>query len=296
MNSKDTFFSKKRTLNLAGTLFELSSPIVMGILNITPDSFFAGSRSTDENSIVNRCEAILTEGGTIIDIGAYSSSIGAYSSRPSSSDISEEEEMERLLPALKLIRSKFPNVILSVDTFRSNIARRVVEEFGVQMVNDISAGELDDEMMPTVASLNVPYIMMHMRGTPQTMQQHTSYNHLIRDMIRYFVEKIDKARQNGINDVILDPGFGFSKNLAQNYEILARLAEFRIFQLPILVGISRKSMICKATGTNTDQALAGTITANTLALVNGADILRVHDVKEAVDTIKIVSAYQGKII
>lgn len=284
MSPKDTFFSKKRTLNLRGTLLELSSPVVMGILNVTPDSFYPGSRVNNESGILKRCEQILTEGGLIIDIGAYSS-------RPSAEHISEEEEISRLEFALQLIRKEFPDAFLSVDTFRANVARKVVENFGVQIVNDISAGEMDENMMTTVAELKIPYILMHMVGTPQTMQQNTKYEHFLRDVIRYFVDKTDKAKKAGIHDIILDPGFGFSKTLEQNYELLNRLSEFRIFELPLLVGLSRKSMICKATGNTPETALAGTIAANTIALLKGADILRVHDVKEAVDTIQIVKAH-----
>jgi len=286
MNSKDTFFSKSRTLNLRGTLYELSSPVVMGILNITPDSFFEGCRFTTESDILKRCEDILSQGGEIIDIGAYSS-------RPLAEHISEEDELNRLLEALRVIRKEFPGAILSVDTFRAGIARKVIEEFGVQMINDISAGDMDEQMMTTVAELKVPYVMMHMKGTPQTMQQQTQYEHLIRDITRYFAEKIDKAKKMGIHDIIIDPGFGFGKDLKQNYLLLSKLNEFRIFQLPMLIGISRKSMISNILETTPSNALAGTIAANTLALMNGADILRVHDVKEAFDTIQIVKAYKN---
>ncbi len=286
MISKDTFFSKKRTLNFAGTLYELSSPMVMGILNITPDSFYEGSRHVSDSDILKRCETVLFEGGDIIDIGAYSS-------RPGAVHISEEEELGRLGPALSLIRKSFPDALLSVDTFRSNVARAVVHDFGVQMINDISAGTLDEAMLETVAGLKVPYIMMHIKGDPRTMQQLTDYHDLVRDILKYFAEKVDQAKKAGIHDIIIDPGFGFGKTLEQNYHLLQRLSEFRIFELPILVGTSRKSMIYKLLDTSADKALAGTIAANTLALLNGADILRVHDVKEAIDAIKIVNAYKN---
>jgi dihydropteroate synthase len=286
MISKDTFFSKKRTLNLSGTLHELSSPAVMGIINLTPDSFYDGGQYNSDTDVLNRCEAILSEGGTIIDIGAYSS-------RPGAEHIPEEEELGRLAPVLKLIRNKFPDALISVDTFRSGIARTVVQDYGVQIINDISAGEMDDNMLETIANLKVPYVMMHMKGTPQTMQQQTEYQNIIKEILKFFAVKVDKAKKLGIHDIIIDPGFGFGKNQEQNYLLLSRLSELRIFELPILVGVSRKSMIHKLLNSGPDQALAGTIAANTLALLNGANILRVHDVKEAVDSIKIVNAYKN---
>lgn len=286
MISKDTFFSKKRTLNLSGTIVELSSPLVMGILNITPDSFYEGGRHTSDTDILKRCENILSEGGSIIDIGAYSS-------RPGAEHISQEEELNRLLPALTLVRKEFPDALISVDTFRSAVANAVVKDFGVNIINDISAGDLDELMFETVASVKVPYIMMHMKGNPQTMQQQANYTNLIKDILRYFSIKVEKARKAGIHDIIIDPGFGFGKTQEQNYQLLARLNEFRIFELPVLVGISRKSMVYKLLETTADNALAGTIALNTLAILNGADILRVHDVKEAIDTVKIVNAYKN---
>jgi dihydropteroate synthase len=286
MISKDNFFSKKQALNFNGTLFDLSSPVVMGILNITPDSFYDGGRYTTETEILKRCELILSQGASIIDIGAYSS-------RPGAEDITEEDELNRLRFALNPIRKEFQNAFISVDTFRSEIAQRVVDEFGVQMINDISAGQMDIAMLEIVANLKVPYIMMHMQGTPQNMQHQTSYAHLIRDIMHYFAEKIAEAKQLDMHDIIIDPGFGFSKTLEQNYQLLSKLNEFKIFELPIMVGISRKSMIYKILESKPEQALAGTITANTLALLNGANILRVHDVKEAVDAVKIVKAYKN---
>jgi dihydropteroate synthase len=286
MISKDTFFSKKRALNFQGTLFDLSSPIVMGILNITPDSFYDGGRYTTKETILRRCENILSEGAAIIDIGAYSS-------RPGAENISEDEELTRLTTAMQAIRKEFPDALISTDTFRSTIAYRVVNDFGVQMINDISAGAMDAAMFETIAGLKVPYIMMHMKGTPQTMQQQTNYEHLVADILRYFAERIEKAIDAGIHDIIIDPGFGFGKTVEQNFQLLSRLDEFRIFELPIMAGVSRKSMINKTIGSNPEGALAGTIAANTLALLKGADILRVHDVKEAVDTIKVVQAYKN---
>lgn len=285
MVSKDTYFSPKRTLNFNGTLFELSSPIVMGILNITPDSFFDGGRYLDVKQIMDRCEKMLSEGAAIIDIGAYSS-------RPGATDISPEEEQERLAKALQPMRKSFPDAIISVDTFRADVARYVVQEFNVNMINDISAGELDPQMFETVASFNVPYILMHMKGTPQTMQQNTNYDNLINDIIRYLAQRINLAVQAGIKDIIVDPGFGFGKTIEQNFKLLANLSDFNIFQRPILVGLSRKSVVYKTLETSPENALNGTLALETIALLNGANILRVHDVKETVEMLKILEAYK----
>lgn len=270
-----------KTLNIKGNLLHLDTPQVMGILNVTPDSFYAGSRKQTEEEIAMRAESILNEGGTIIDIGGYSS-------RPDAAEVSEEEEMARLEMALRIITRNYPDAILSVDTFRSAIARRCVEEFGVAIINDISGGELDTDMFPTIAKLKVPYIMMHMRGTPQTMQQFTHYTHLTADILQWFAERVEKLYQMGANDIIIDPGFGFSKTLEQNYELMRHLSDFRLLELPLLVGISRKSMIYKLLGGTPSDSLNGTIALNTFALLNGADILRVHDVRAAVETVKIV--------
>jgi len=289
MISKDTFFSKKRTINFRGTLFDLSSPIVMGIINITPDSFYKGSRTTSDNEIINRCDQIVSEGAQIIDIGAYSS-------KPGAEIISEDEELARLIPALTIVRKKFPDVLVSVDTFRSGVAQKVIQDFEVQLINDISAGDMDKQMFTTIAKHKVPYVMMHMKGNPQTMQQNTDYKNFIKDIIQYFTGRIDLAKDAGITDIIIDPGFGFGKTVDQNYELLNRLDEFRIFELPILVGLSRKSMIYKIIEGDAEGSLTGTIATNTIALLGGANILRVHDVKEAMDTIKIVSAYKNSYI
>lgn len=270
-----------KTLNIKGNLLHLDTPQVMGILNVTPDSFYAGSRKQTEEEIAMRAESILNEGGTIIDIGGYSS-------RPDAAEVSEEEEMARLEMALRIITRNYPDAILSVDTFRSAIARRCVEEFGVAIINDISGGELDTDMFPTIAKLKVPYIMMHMRGTPQTMQQFTNYTHLTADILQWFAERVEKLYQMGANDIIIDPGFGFSKTLEQNYELMRHLSDFRLLELPLLVGISRKNMIYKLLGGTPSDSLNGTIALNTFALLNGADILRVHDVRAAVETVKIV--------
>ena len=269
-----------KTLNIKGTLIPLEKPIVMGILNITPDSFYAGSRKQSEAEIEKRIQTILEEGGTIIDIGGYSS-------RPDAIDVSSEEEMKRLQMALEILNKQYPDVIISVDTFRADIARRCIELYGVAIINDISAGELDPNMFETVANLRVPYIMMHMRGTPKTMQQHTNYTNMMSEIIQYFAEKVKRLHLMGANDIILDPGFGFSKTVDQNYELMSNLKEFGLFGLPLLVGISRKSMIYKYLGGTPTESLNGTTVLNTFALLNGADILRVHDVKAAVEAVRI---------
>jgi len=271
----------QKTINIKGELVELSKPMVMGILNITPDSFYEGSRKQSEKDILARTEQILTEGGYIIDIGAQSTS-------PSSILLTAKEEIERLAPALEIITKKYPDAVISVDTFYSEVARFCVEKFGVAIINDISGGQIDDKMFDTVAELNVPYILMHIKGTPQTMQKYTDYNDLIQDIFYYFSEKIAQLHLLGINDIIIDPGFGFSKNLDQNYELMSCLKDFQIFNLPLLVGISRKSMIYRLLEGSPSESLNGTTVLNSYALLNGADILRVHDVKEAVETIKII--------
>lgn len=270
-----------KTLNIRGTLTSLSTPLVMGILNITPDSFFADSRKQTEAAIDERIREILSEGGDMIDVGGYSS-------RPDADEVTAEEEMRRLEIALHILNRQYPDIPVSVDTFRSEIARRCVEEYGVAMVNDISGGEMDLRMFPTVAYLKVPYIMMHMRGTPQTMQQHTDYTDMMGEILLYFADKVRQLRLMGVNDIILDPGFGFSKTVEQNYRLMAHLGEFAAFELPLLVGISRKSMIYKFLGGTPADSLNGTTVLNTYALLNGANILRVHDVKEAVEAVRIV--------
>lgn len=261
---------------------DLSTPQVMGILNVTPDSFYAGSRKQSEEEIEQRARQILYEGASIIDIGAYSS-------RPNAEHISPEEEIRRLRFGLEIITRTYPEAVISVDTFRAEVAEICVQEYGVAIINDIAAGEMDDKMFDTVARLNVPYIMMHMLGTPQNMQKSPHYDNLIKEVFLYFAEKIQKLRDKGVKDIILDPGFGFGKNLDHNYELLQHLDDFRIFELPLLAGISRKSMIYRLLGGTPEEALNGTTVLNTIALMKGADILRVHDVKEAVETVKIVT-------
>jgi dihydropteroate synthase len=275
-----------KTINIKGELLDLSRPVVMGILNITPDSFFAGSRKQSEEEIITRAGEILSQGGAVIDIGAQST-------RPASTLLPAEEEIERLKYALTIINREFPEAILSVDTFYSDVARFCVEEHGVAIINDISGGEMDKAMFDMAARLNVPYILMHMRGTPQTMAGLTDYDNLVQDIFYYFSEKVAELHLKGVNDVIIDPGFGFSKTIDQNYELMAALRGFSIFELPLLVGISRKRMIYRLTGTTTEESLNGTTVLNTFALQNGADILRVHDVKEAVEAVKIVSKLKG---
>lgn len=274
------------TINCKGNLIDLSIPKVMGILNTTPDSFYDGGKYKDEIAILDQVETMLIDGATFIDIGAYSS-------KPRAEFVSEEEELNRLLPVIELVLAKFPETILSVDTFRSQVAQKAIEN-GVTIVNDISAGLLDEKMLETVAKLQVPYIMMHMKGTPQTMQSLANYEDVVKEMMYYFSERINVARSFGLNDIIIDPGFGFAKTLEQNYEVMQKLDYFSILELPILVGISRKSMIYKTLDSSAKEALNGTTVLNTIALQKGASILRVHDVKEAVECLKIIEQIEKK--
>lgn len=269
------------TLNVRGRLVNLSTPKVMGILNVTPDSFYEGSRHVTEKDIVQHAEKMLAHGATFLDIGGYSS-------RPGADDIGEEEELRRVLPAMRAVMKAFPDAMVAIDTFRSGVAAAAVDA-GASIVNDISAGTLDPNMPATVARLGVPYIAMHMRGTPKTMNTLTEYDDLVGDIIRYFHEKIASFHQLGIKDIIVDPGFGFAKTVDQNFKLLSRLRELRILGKPILVGLSRESMIWRTLMTSPDNALNGTTCLNTVALLNGASILRVHDVREAADTITLVS-------
>ena len=270
------------TINCKGQLIDLSSPKVMGILNITPDSFYDGGAFKNEKDILKQVEKMLNEGATFIDVGAYSS-------RPNADHVSETDELKRILPIVNLILKEFPKTLLSIDTFRSEVAKQCVE-IGACMINDISAGKLDKNMLQTIADLKVPYIMMHTRGTPQNMQQQTQYDNLIKDILFYFSERIAAARELGIVDMIIDPGFGFAKTLEQNFEVLSQLELFKMLNKPILAGMSRKSMIYKTLETSAKEALNGTTVLNTVALQKGASILRVHDVKEAVETIKLIES------
>jgi dihydropteroate synthase len=267
------------TINCKGNLIDLATPKVMGILNITPNSFYDGGKFQEESVVLNQVEKMLNEGATFIDIGAYSS-------KPNAEFVSEEEELQRILPVVQQIIKQFPDVIVSIDTFRAEVAKQCVLN-GAALINDISAGHLDEKMLPTIAELQVPYIMMHMKGNPQTMQSLAHYDDIVKEMIYYFSERIFEARKLGINDLIVDPGFGFAKTLEQNYEVMQKLDIFKQLELPLLVGISRKSMIYKTLETSAQEALNGTTFLNAIVLEKGANILRVHDVKEAVEGLKL---------
>ncbi|RYC53387.1 dihydropteroate synthase [Flagellimonas olearia] len=273
------------TINCKGELIDLTVPKVMGILNLTPDSFFDGGAYKDEASILNQVEYMLEHGATFIDMGAYSS-------RPGAEHVNEDEELKRMLPVIELILKKFPDTLISVDTFRSKVALESLER-GAAIINDISAGNLDEEMFKTVAQHQVPYIMMHLKGTPQSMQKEATYTDLIKDLRHYFSEKVQEATSQKINDIIIDPGFGFAKTTEQNYTLLNHLDLFKTFDLPLLIGLSRKSMIYKVLDSNPKEALNGTTALHTIALLKGANILRAHDVKEAMECVKLVSALKA---
>jgi dihydropteroate synthase len=266
-------------INCKGRPIGLNTPKVMGILNVTPDSFYDGGSHTNAAAVLRHAAQLLANGADFIDVGGYSS-------RPGATDVSEHDEMSRVLPAVEAIVKEFPDALISVDTFRSNVAKAAVEN-GAAIINDISAGNLDAKMLQTVSQLQVPYIMMHMRGNPQTMQTMTDYQDIVKEMLLYFSEKIAEARSYGINDLIADPGFGFSKTLEQNYQVLQKLELFSMTDLPILVGVSRKGMVYKPLKTDADEALNGTTVLNTIALMKGANILRVHDVKQAVEAVRL---------
>lgn len=272
---------KPHFINFGGSLMDVSIPRVMGILNVTPDSFFSGSRMQTSAQIAERVEQLRNEGADMIDIGACST-------RPGAEQPTTDEEVSRLRMGLKVVKDVWPEAILSVDTYRSEVAQMCVEEYGVAMVNDIAAGQMDEEMFPTVARLGVPYVLMHMQGTPQTMQQNPHYDNLLKEICLFFAERINRLRQLGVKDIILDPGFGFGKTMEQNYRLLANLHGMRFMELPILFGASRKSMAWKLLNVSPEEALNGTTALNTIALMKGANILRVHDVKEAREAIKIV--------
>ena len=274
------------TINCKGQLIDLASPKVMGILNVTPNSFFDGGEYKTESVILSQVGKMLTDGATFIDVGAYSS-------KPSAEFVSEKEELNRIVPVVNLILEKFPDSLISIDTFRSEVAKVCLEN-GAAIINDISAGNLDDKMLETIAKYNVPYIMMHMRGTPQTMQTMTNYDNIIKEMLFYFSQRIAEARSLGINDLIIDPGFGFAKTLEQNYEVLRKLGLFEMLELPLLVGFSRKSMIYKTLHSTAEEALNGTSVLNTIALTKGAKILRVHDVKEAMECVTLFNKLNNK--
>ncbi len=268
-------------INVRGTLMDLSVPKVMGIINVTPDSFYGRSRSTDEEDIITVATEMIEDGADILDVGGYST-------RPGADEISYEEERGRVINAVKVISKELPEAVISVDTFRSEIAREAVLEYGAAIINDISGGEFDPDMFRTVDKLKVPYILMHMQGVPGTMQHNPAYDDVVADILKWFGERITRLQSMGVADIIIDPGFGFGKTPAHNFEILRRLSEFSVSGLPLLVGISRKSMIWRTLDITPEDALTGTIVLNTVALMNGADILRVHDVKEAVEAVKLV--------
>jgi dihydropteroate synthase len=282
MQAKGTIFYPKKTLNLKGKLLWLDQPIVMGILNVTPDSFYDGGKHQHSDQLLAKASQLLAEGASIIDIGGYSS-------RPNADDISPQEEIDRVLPAIELILQNHPQACISIDTFRAAVALEAVNA-GAGIINDISGGNLDEAMFETVAKLNVPYILMHMRGTPQTMTDLNEYEHLVSDVIQDLQQKVSKLNLLGVHDIVIDPGFGFAKNITQNFELLKHLQMFQALGLPILAGVSRKSMIYKTLQTSADEALHGTVALNTVALQNGANILRVHDVKAAKDAIAMVEA------
>lgn len=274
------------TINCKGNLIDLSNPKIMGILNVTPDSFFDGGRYKNTTSIINQVTKMITDGATFIDLGAYSS-------RPGADYVSEEEELKRVIPIVNLLINEFPEILISIDTFRSKVAEEAIYN-GTAIINDISAGNLDLKMLDTIAKHQVPYIMMHMKGTPQTMQQHTDYKDLLTDILYYFSEKIADSHSKGIHDIIIDPGFGFAKTLEQNYELMQKLELFKTIKAPLLVGISRKSMIYKLLQTDAKNALNGTTILNTISLLKGANILRVHDVKEAFECIQLTKQLKAE--
>jgi dihydropteroate synthase len=285
MMAKDTFLNRKVTLNSKGKLIDLTSPAVMAIVNITPDSFYGNSRINNVDEALKATEKFIKEGAKFIDIGAYSS-------RPGAADVSEDEELQRLAPIVEAIAKEFPETFISIDTFRAKVAKESIYA-GAHLINDISAGNLDELMFETVAKLQVPYIMMHMKGNPQNMQQDPTYENITLEILNYFTEKIAALKKLGVKDMIIDPGFGFAKTISHNYEVLQKLQSFSNFELPILVGFSRKSMITKVLNIKSADALNGTSILNTAALLKGATILRVHDVKEAMECIKLTESLKN---
>ena len=270
------------TINCAGKLVDLSTPKIMGILNVTPDSFYDGGVHNSDKKILKHVEKMLNDGAVFIDIGAYSS-------RPNGINVDENEELNGVVPALELVINKFPETIISIDTFRSKVAETCLNS-GASIINDVSAGEIDKKMMEIVGKYNVPYVMMHMKGNPQNMIRKTNYDDMLKEIIKYFSKKINQAVSYKINDMIIDPGFGFAKDLKQNYDLLSNIDLLKILDKPIMVGISRKSMIYQSLKTNAKESLNGTTVLNTVSLIKGASILRVHDVKEANECIKLINA------
>ncbi len=281
-----SFLTKNSSINLRGVIYTFDKPKIMGILNITPDSFYDGAKYTSQPEIMTRVREMIKEGVDFIDLGACSS-------RPGAGIISEAEELSRLEPAITNIKKEFPEMFLSIDTFRSGIARKMVRDFGADIINDISAGTLDSKMFETMADLNVPYIIMHMQGNPQNMQDDPTYESLVKDILKFLAQKKHKLNLIGVKDIIIDPGFGFGKTLDHNYKILAELDAFALLEVPVMVGISRKSMISRLLNIDTDDTLIGTSAAHSYALLKGVDILRVHDVKAAKETIDIIQKIQG---
>jgi len=279
-STSDSLFSKNLSLNLGGKIMDLSTPRVMGIINATTDSFYDGSRVPGPEEAVEKARKMIDQGADILDVGAVSS-------RPGSEEISETEELERLSPVLEALRGNFPEIPVSVDTWRSGVVKSVKDRFGIHMINDISAGTLDSEMFATIAKLGIPYIMMHMQGTPPTMQDEPAYENVVDELLQFFAERVYKLRKLGVNDIIVDPGFGFGKTQEQNYKLLSEFDSFRILELPLMAGISRKSMIYKLLESDPDQALNGTTAAHMAVLLKGARLLRVHDVAAARETVKI---------
>ncbi len=277
---KDTSIYPKRTFNCKGILHSFDRPLVMGILNVTPDSFYAPSRSGNWSEIITSVQKMLSQGLDILDLGGYSS-------RPGAADVSEAEELQRVIPVIEKLHHEFPDLLISIDTFRSKVADAAIKA-GVSIINDISGGNLDPAIYGIASKYKVPYVLMHMRGTPQTMGQFTSYNSIIQDMLLYFSEKIELAKAAGVTDIILDPGIGFSKTPEQNFEVLANLHRFQVLECPILLGVSRKSTICKTLNISAEDSLNGTTVLNTVGLLKGADILRVHDVLEAMQAIQLI--------
>ena len=286
--SAGKFLKRKNKISIGSEEIDFTIPIVMGIVNVTPDSFYDGGKMTDKKVLLASVEKMVNDGVSILDIGGVSTKPGAL-------QVSTKTELERLLPAVTAIRKNFPTIPISIDTFRSWVAVRIIDEIGPIMVNDISGGSLDSNMFETIGKLKVPYILSHIQGTPSTMQENPQYEDLMKEISTYFSERVKKLMKLGVEDIILDPGFGFGKNLDHNYELLNRLDSFKVFQLPVIVGLSRKSMIWKALEITPETSLNGTTVANTLAIMGGADILRVHDVKEAVEVIKIFCEIKASI-
>jgi dihydropteroate synthase len=286
--SAGKFLKRKNSINVGGKLIDFSDPVVMGIINVTPDSFYNGGKLTDEKVLLATVEKMIKDGASFIDVGGVST-------KPGAKLISTKTELERLLPAIHAIRKNFPDIPLSIDTFRSWVAVRVIDEIGPIIVNDISGGTLDSKMFETIGKMNVPYVLTHIQGTPQTMQENPYYEDIIRDVSTWLSERVKRLTKFGVKDVIIDPGFGFGKNIQHNYDLLNRLDSFKVFQLPVMVGLSRKSMVWKWLGTNPEGALNGSTVVNTMALLGGADILRVHDVKEAVEAIEILKALKSTV-